>query len=72
MIEPDSPRARVVAYITEKKPKPVCAKCIAQALDIRPSAAQRVATLLEGTPGYEREHGICGVCGQRRLTVRRL
>jgi len=66
----DKHRPRVVALLRERHPKPLCVKCIAVGLDIRPSAAHRAATLVEGAPGFVREYAICGVCGERRLTVR--
>ena len=70
-IETDSEtiRTRVRAFIDARQPKPVCARCVGAALEIRPTAAQRVATYLEGNPAYHRHHTICGLCGARRLAI---
>lgn len=63
-------RHRVEAFVLQHRPQFVCARCISAAVGIRPSAVQRVATLLEGSPAYARVNAPCALCGKTRLTVR--
>jgi hypothetical protein len=61
---------RVESYVVQHRPRPVCARCVASALGLRPSAVQRAATILEGSAGFVRENAICSLCGKNRLVVR--
>ena len=63
-------RKRVEAFVLKQRPNPVCARCVASALGLRPSAVQRAATVLEGVPGFIRQHTSCATCGNVRLSVR--
>lgn len=63
-------KQRVESYVLEHRPRPVCARCVASALGLRPSAVQRAATILEGSAGFVRENATCALCGKSRLVVR--
>jgi hypothetical protein len=60
----------VAAALLAGKPRePLCANCLASMLSFRLPKARRVAMLLEGIPGYYRQHTTCSRCGKRRLTI---
>jgi hypothetical protein len=63
-------RHRVASYVMQQRPRPVCARCVASALGLRPSAVQRAATILEGSAGFVRENAVCDLCRKSRLVVR--
>jgi hypothetical protein len=63
-------RDRVEAFVLEHRPRFVCARCISATVGLRPSAVQRVATLLEGSPTFSRMNAPCSLCGKNRLAVR--
>jgi ribosomal protein S27AE len=61
---------RVEAFVLQHRPRPVCARCVATALGLRPSAVQRAATVLEGSVNFVRQNATCALCGKNRLVVR--
>jgi hypothetical protein len=42
---------------------------VANAINAKPNAVQRVATLLEGSPAFERRRMTCALCGKLRLVI---
>ena len=60
----------VAAALLARTPRrPLCANCLALMLQFRLAKARRVAILLEGMPGYRRQHTTCSGCGKLRLTI---
>jgi len=62
-------RARVESFVRHHRPRPVCARCAATALGLRPSAVQRAATVLEGSASFLRRNATCALCSKNRLVV---
>ncbi|RWQ57823.1 hypothetical protein [Mesorhizobium sp.] len=63
---------RVTDYITKHRPDELCDKCLAEALGIRRSQANRVATAIEMTSEYQRTTGECKDCGEVKKVVKRV
>ncbi|MEP0324570.1 hypothetical protein [Bauldia litoralis] len=63
---------RINRFLTERKPSIFCDGCIAKNLDLsKPQEAQRVTSAFETTSDFVREYGVCSLCGEVRLAIRR-
>ncbi len=59
-------------FITRLAPAAVCDDCIAERLDlsIRQHANHKTRELA-GSKGFERQKGICSLCGSDKLVIRK-
>ncbi len=62
---------RVKALIERLAPSLICASCISERLDIgQVELSERFANELIGHNGFERQHGICSMCGETGKATR--
>ena len=62
----------VRSRITRLAPDPICDDCIAErlSLSVRQHANHKTRELA-GTGGLERRKGVCSLCGDEKLVIRR-
>jgi hypothetical protein len=68
MIAPDEVRR----LIERLAPEPICDDCISErlGLSVHQHANHETGELAD-TRGFERRKGVCGICGARKLVIRR-
>ena len=62
---------RVNAYLTKRRPHPVCDACVAKSLKLRHQQANRVTMALGTTSDFDRGNGICADCAKEQKVTRR-
>jgi hypothetical protein len=62
---------RINVFITEMAPRPVCDRCIAEAVGMKNKGIHAVQTTgaLGTTSDFTRELGVCSMCNYQRMVI---
>jgi hypothetical protein len=62
---------RVNDWISQHHPRPICANCIVEAIDLSsPAHSAQITAALGTTSDFFRGRGVCSFCRNQRVVIR--